>query len=107
MAQPGLAQRDQRRVDRLVRAAFRAERDPARRGDEEEARVLVASVVERIEAARDERVVEGADREQARAEQVAGQPRGGEHQEQVALGDAELDMLPFVCRRPLLRRCNL
>ena len=49
-----------------MRAAFGAERDAARRRDEQEARVLVASVVERIEAAGDERVVERADREQPR-----------------------------------------
>ena len=46
MAKAGLAERDQRRVDRLVRAAFGAERDPARRRDEQEARVLVAGVIE-------------------------------------------------------------
>ena len=66
MAQARLAERDQRRVDRLVRAAFGAERDPARRRDQQEARVLVAGVVERIEAAGDERVVERSDREQPR-----------------------------------------
>jgi hypothetical protein len=73
MAQARLAERDQRRVDRLVRAALGPERDPARRRDEQEARVLVAGVVERIEAAGDERVVERADREQPLAEQVAGE----------------------------------
>ena len=103
MAQARLAERDQRRVDRLVRAAFGAERDAARRRDQQEARVLVAGVVERIEAAGDERVVERADREQALAEQVAREAGGGEHQEQVVLGDAELDMLAFVVGAPLLR----
>ena len=107
MAKARLAERDQRRVDRLVRAAFGAERDPARRRDEQEARVLVAGVVEAIEAAGDERVVERPDREQPRAEQVAGEAGGGEHQEQVALGDAELDVLAFVVCVPFLRRCNL
>ena len=88
MAQARLAEGDQGRVDRLVRAAFRPEGDPARGGDEEEARVLVASIVEAIEAAGDERVVERADWEQPRSEQVSGEARGGEHQEQVAFGDA-------------------
>ena len=104
MAQARLAERDQRRVDRLVRAAFGTERDPARGRDQQEARVLVASVIEAIEAARDERVVERSDREQARAEQVAGETRRGEHQEQIALGDAELDVLALLGRAPFLRR---
>ena len=56
---------------------------PARGRDEQEARVLVAGVVEAIEAAGDERVVERADREQPLAEQVARQAERGEHQEQV------------------------
>ena len=72
MAQARLAEGDQGRVDRLVRAAFRPEGDPARGGDEEEARVLVASIIETIEAAGDERVVERSNREQTRSEQVAG-----------------------------------
>ena len=71
MAQAGLAERDQRRVDRLVRAAFGPERDPARGRDEQEARVLVAGVIEAIEAAGDERIVERADGEEAGSEQVA------------------------------------
>ena len=75
MAQARLAERDQRRVDRLVGAAFGAKRDAARRRDEQEARVLVAGVIERIEAAGDERVVERADREQPLAEQIARKAR--------------------------------
>ena len=46
---------DQRRADRLVRAALRRQRDAGRRADHHEARVLVAGVVQRIEAAADER----------------------------------------------------
>ena len=107
MAQAGLAERDQRRVDRLVRAAFGAERDPARRRDEQETRVLIAGVIERIEAAGNERIVERADGEQAGIEQVAGEAGGGEHQEQVALGDAELNVLAFIVAAPFLRGCNL
>ena len=41
------------------------------------------------------------------AEQVAGKAGRGEHQEQVVLGDAELDVLAFVVAAPLLRRRNL
>ena len=77
VAQARLAERDQRRVDRLVRAAFRPERDPARRRDEQKSRVLVAGVIEGIEAAGDERIIERADREQAGAEQVARKAGGG------------------------------
>ena len=103
MAQARLAERDQGRVDRLVRSALGTKRDSARSRDEQEASVLVAGVIERIEAAGDERIVEGADGEEALAEQVAGQARGGEHQEQVALGDPKLDVLAFVAGAPLLR----
>ena len=42
--------------------------------DQEEARILVAGIVERIEAALDERVVERADRQQPLAEQRMGEP---------------------------------
>src|SRR5579884_1436341 len=107
MAQARLAERDQGRIDRLVRAAFRTERDSARRRDEEEARVLVASVVEAIEAAGDEGIVEGADREQTLAEKVTGETRSRQHEEQVALRDAQLDVLAGVAAAPFLRGRNL
>ena len=60
--EPVLAHADQRRADRLMRAALRRQRDAGRRADEQEAGVLIAGVVQRIEAAGDERVVERADR---------------------------------------------
>ncbi len=107
MAQAGLAECDQGRIDRLVRAAFGAERDAARRRDEQEARILITGVVEAIEAAGDERVVKRSDREKARSEQVAGEAGRREHQEEIALGDAELDMLPIVVAAPFLCRGNL
>jgi hypothetical protein len=72
---------------------FGRQRDARRRRDDHEAGVLVAGVVQRIEAARDERVVERADRQQAGAEQLVAQPERGELDEQVVLGDAELDVL--------------
>ena len=62
--EPVLRHADQRRADRLVRAAFRRQRDPRRRAGDDEARVLVAGVVQRIEPARDERVVQRADGKQ-------------------------------------------
>ena len=80
---------------------------PDGRRDQQEAGVLVAGVVERIEAAGDERIVDGADREQPGAEQVAGEAQRGEHQEQIVLGDAELDMLAGVGGAPFLRRGDL
>ena len=72
--QAGLAHADQRWVDRLVRAALRPERQARRRSDEQEARILVAGVIERIEAARDEGIVDRADREQPRPERSAASP---------------------------------
>jgi hypothetical protein len=86
-----------------VCAAFGAERDAAGRSDEQEARILVAGVVERIEAAGDEGVVERADGEEAPGELISGETGGGEHQEKIAFGDAELDVLAFVASAPLLR----
>ncbi len=102
-----LAERDQRRVDRLVRAAFGSQRDPARCCDQQEARVLVAGVVEAIEATGDERVVECPDRKEPLPEQVARQAGRPQHQEEVALRDTQLDMLAIVAGTPFLRRRNL
>ena len=62
--EPVLRHADQRLRDRLVRAAFGRERDAGRRRHQDEARLLVAGVVQRIEAARDERIVQRADRQQ-------------------------------------------
>ena len=102
MAQARLAERDQGRVDGLVSAAFGAEGDAGRRRHQQETGVLVTGVIEAIEAAGDERVVERADRKQSLAEQIAGKPGGGEHQEQVGFGDAKLDVLALIARRPFL-----
>ena len=102
--EPILRHADQRRADRLVRAALRRQRDARRRADDDEARVLVAGVVERIEAAADEGIVERADRQQPLAEQRVRQPERGQHQEQVHLGDAELEVLALGAHLPALRR---
>ena len=67
---------------------------PGRRRDQQEARILVAGVVQRIEAALDERVVERADRQQPLAEDRMRQAERREQDEQIDLGDAEFDMLP-------------
>ena len=62
--EPILRQPDQRLGDRLMRAALGRERQPRRRCHQDEAGVLIAGVVQRIEAAGDERVVQRADRQQ-------------------------------------------
>src|SRR3546814_12111973 len=84
--------------------AFRPQGHARGGRDQHEAGVLVAGVVQRIEAAGYEGVVDGADREQPLAEQVAGETEGGEHEEEVVLGDAELDMLPRLRSAPFLGR---
>src|SRR5438067_221900 len=71
---PVLRDADQRRADRLVGAAFGRERNAGRRRRQDEARVLIAGVIERIEPAGDERIVQRADRQQPRAVDVVGQP---------------------------------
>ena len=62
--EPILGEPDQRRCDRLVRAAFGRQRDARGRRRQNEAGILIAGVVERIEPALNERVVERADRDQ-------------------------------------------
>ena len=98
--EPVLRHADQRRADRLVRAAFARERDAGGRRDEDEARLLIAGVVQRIEAARDERIVQRADREQPLAIDRVRQAERRQRDEQVVLGDAELDVLARAARIP-------
>ena len=106
--QPILRHADQGRRDRLVRAAFRRQRDARRRRRHHEAGVLVAGVVQRIEAALDEGIVQRADRQQPLAIDRMRQPERREHDEQVHLGDAEFEVLalgriiPVEGRRDLL-----
>ncbi len=66
--QARLADADQRRVDALMRAALGRQRHARGRGHDHESRILVARVVQRIEAAGYEGIVERADRQQACAE---------------------------------------
>src|SRR4026207_138902 len=49
--------------DRLVRTSFGGKGDARRRADQNEARILIAGMIERIEPAGDERVVKRADRD--------------------------------------------
>src|SRR5204863_50062 len=55
----------------------------------------------------DERVVEGADRKESCAEERTAETERGELQKEIALGDAELDVLTLRRHRPALRRDDL
>ena len=60
---------DERCAHRLVRATFRRQGDSRGRADHHEARILVAGVKQGVEAAVDEGVIEGTDRQDTSAEQ--------------------------------------
>ena len=74
---------DQRLGDRLMRATFRRQRDARRRRHQDKARVLIAGVIERIEAAGDERVVERSDRNEPLAVDGMRQAERGQRDEQI------------------------
>src|SRR5207248_7243221 len=105
--QTGLGEPDQRLGERLVGAAFGRQGDAGWGRHQDKARVLVAGVVQYIEAALDERVVEGADRQEPRAEERTGQTQRRELQKKIAFGDAELDVLTLWRHRPALRGDDL
>ena len=96
----------QRRSDRLVRASLRRQRSARRSADDHEARILVTGIIQRIEPARDERVVERADGEQALAEERMRKAERREQDEQVHLGDAEFHVLARRTEIPLEGRGN-
>ncbi len=102
--EPRLRQADQRLDDRLMGAALGRQRHPRRGRHQDEAGILVERIVERVEPALDERVVDRADRQEPRAEQRPRQTERGQLQEQIVLGDAELDVLALRPHRPALRR---
>ena len=85
-------------------AAFGRQGDTRRGRNQDKPGVLVAGIVQRILPALDKRVVKGADRQQPRAKQRRGEAECGELQKQIALGDAELDVLAVRRDRPALRR---
>ncbi len=58
-----LAHADERRADRLMRAAFRGQRNAGWCSRDDEPRILITDIVQRIEAARNERIVNRADRQ--------------------------------------------
>src|SRR5690242_16647105 len=84
-----------------MRAAFAGQRDAGRRRHHYEARILVTGIIKRIEAARDERVVQRADRQQARAVDRMRESECGKLDEQVHLGDAKLEMLTLRRELPI------
>ena len=91
--EPVLGKPDQRRRDRLVRAALGRERDARRRGHQNKTCLLVAGVIERIETALNERVIERANRDQTLSIDHVRQTQRRQQSEQIHLGDAELDVL--------------
>lgn len=103
----GLAHTDERRVDRLVGAALRRQCQTRGCADQQEAAVRVAAIIERIEAARNERIIDRAHWQQPRAEMRRGQTQRGQHQEEVVLRDPQFDMLARRMLRPFLRRGDL
>ena len=105
--QPIRRHADQRRVDRLMLPAFRRQGQAGRRRDQQEPRILVAGIDQRIQAAVDERIVHRPDRQHPRARHRRRQPGGAQQQEQVLFGDAQLDMLPLGRHPPALRRSQL
>ena len=76
-----------------MQPAFRRQRNARRGRDEDEASVLIARIVGRIEPSPDKRIENRADRNQPLAKQFVRQPECRQHQKQIILGDAQLDVL--------------
>ena len=83
-----------------MRAAFRRQRDARRRRHQDETGILVTGIVQRIEPAGNERIVECADRQQPLAIDGMRQAQRRQQDEQIHLGNAELDMLAARARTP-------
>ena len=101
--QPGQLHADRRGDRRLVCTALARQRDTRRRTGEDKARTRVDRVDEGIQTAADERVVDRADGQQLLPVQLGTQPELAEQEEEVHLGDAELDVLTLRRRLPLER----
>src|SRR5581483_10945592 len=86
------------------RAALARQRDARWRRRQDEARLLIAGIVQGIEPARNEGIVQRADREQALAIDGVRQPKRGQQDEQIHLGDAELDVLACRGEIPIVGR---
>ncbi len=85
---------DARRDHGLMGAALGREAHPRGSGHDDEPSPRVERVVEGVEPARDERIVERADGKQRHAGQLVREPEGAEGEKEIVLGDAELDVLP-------------
>ena len=91
----------------LMRAALWREADAGGRRRHHEARARVERVVERVQPPGDEGIVQRADGQQRIAPQRAGEAQRPEQQEEVVLGDAELDVLAGGRLAPLHRLGHL
>ena len=78
-----------------MRATFARQRDARRRRRQDEASILVAGIVQRIEPARNERVIKRADRQQTLAIDAVGKAEGRQQDEQIHLRNAQFDVLAF------------
>ena len=86
-----------------MRAALGRERHAGRRRHQNEAGILVAGVIQRIEAAGDERIVQRADRNEPLAVDRMRQAERGKQDEQIILGNAEFDVLALGGKIPIER----
>ncbi len=89
-----LAHADQRRGNRLMRPALGPQSDARRRRHQNEARILVERIIQRVEPARDEGIIQCPDGKQGLPEQRPRQAGRREHQEKIVFRDTELEMLP-------------
>ena len=105
--QARLAHADHRRADRLVRTTFRCERNAAWCGDNHKPCILITGVIQRIQTARNERIIQRANREQSLPKQAVRQTKGGQIQKQIVFGNTQFDMLPAWRTYPFLGRRNL
>ena len=85
----------ERRADRLVGAAFRCQRHAGGRTGNHEPGVLIAGIIQRIEAPVHERIVDGSDRDDPLAPKAVGKPGRSQKQEQVHFRNAKFQMLTF------------
>ena len=87
--------------------AFRRERHAAGGAGNDKSRILIAGLIERIESACHERVVDCTDRTEAFSKQAVGQACRAQQLKQMHLGNAELNVLALRRELPFLRGGNL
>ena len=103
----GLLDPDRRRDHRLVGAALRPERDPARRADEDRLPAGVDAERPRLERPREERVVDRPDRQQRLAVARPGGAQLAQQADEVDLRDPELHVLAVVALPPAHERVGV